>query len=238
MTQLRAVDRNRVSASVVDRIQVAIRAGELDPGSPMPSERLLSEQLAVSRSSLREAIRILEHAGVLEVRPGAGTFVTPDAMSRATTMRAQAALVGQESPIDVMVVRRALDPLCAGQAALHRRTGDLHLLRERFERHASLVEGSVEDVSEANLAFHLALTSATHNPVLILLQERLTQVMQDGTWHVIRFRPENERRTMTAKYVSEHAAILDAVERQDETTACRAVHAHLDSVEAAIFSAA
>jgi GntR family transcriptional repressor for pyruvate dehydrogenase complex len=151
-------------------------------------------------------------------------------------MRAQAALVGEQSPMDVMVARRALDPLCARHAALHRRSHDLHVLRDRLERHAGLVDGSMEAVSEANLAFHLALTNATHNPVLVMLAERLTEVMQESVWHVMKLRPQEERTNVTAHFLEEHAAILEAVERQDDEAAFRAMHAHLDSVEATLFS--
>lgn len=237
--RVKAIDKTRLPATIVHRIEESIRWGELEPGQPIPAERQLSDQLGVSRSSLREAIRILEHAGVLEVRSGSGTFVTPDALSRATTMRAQAALDGEESPLDIMVARRAIEPVCAHHAALHRRASDLKLLVERLEKHRSVIEGTRSEVAEANLGFHSALVMATHNPVLINLSERLEEIMDRGAWHVMKLRLPGHQGSdvdLTKRYVREHEVILDAVKRSDAEAAEAAVSAHLDSIEKQMFA--
>lgn len=235
--QLKSIDRVRISASIVRRIEEAIRTGGLQPGEPLPSERVLGEQLGVSRSSVREAIRILEHAGVVEVRSGSGTYVAEGALSRGVLLRAQAAVVGEQSPLDVMVARRALEPACAQHAAMHRRSQDIALLRERLARHVEAKEGdSVDALREANLGFHAALVDATHNPVLIMLYERLTEIMQESDWTVLRFSEGVHVTPEVARYLDDHADILAAIEASDGEAAARAMHVHLDAVDEVIFS--
>ena len=84
---------------------------------------------------MREAIRVLEHAGVLDVRTGSGTFVSEASISSSTLLRTRAVLSGDQSPLDVVVARRALEPACAEAAALNRHEGDLEALRAVCDAH-------------------------------------------------------------------------------------------------------
>jgi GntR family transcriptional repressor for pyruvate dehydrogenase complex len=235
--KLKSIDRTRLSASIVWRIEEAIRAGGLQPGEPLPPERVLSDQLGVSRSSVREAIRVLEHAGVVEVRSGSGTYVAEGALSRGVMLRAQAAVVGEQSPLDLMVARRAIEPACAEQAALHRLSADIVLLRDRLARHKQAQEGdSVVALKEANIGFHAALVDASHNPILITLHGRLIKIMQESDWTVLRFSKGIHGTPEVERYVNDHSDILASVEAQDGAAAARAMHAHLDAVDEVIFS--
>ena len=73
-----AVGRPKLYASVVEQILASIRSGLFPPGSALPAERTLASRLQVSRGSLREALRVLEHAGVLDIRTGSGTYVATE----------------------------------------------------------------------------------------------------------------------------------------------------------------
>jgi GntR family transcriptional repressor for pyruvate dehydrogenase complex len=226
--QLQAVDRSRLYRSIVEQILSGIESGAFPPGSALPAERLLAARLEVSRGSVREAIRVLEHAGILDVRTGSGTYVTEAGASRAAALRARAVLSGEHSPLDVVVARRALEPPCAESAATQRHETDLAALREALDRQASLLDRSRE-AAEADLDFHLALAAATHNPVFAMLMERLGEIMRQRLWGELKARSRvgggGERD------VREHAAVLAAVERGDGRRAARAMRDHLDSVE-------
>src|SRR5947208_5125263 len=125
--ELRAVDRQKLYASIVDQLVEGIRAGVFPPGRALPPERALAERLRVSRSSLREAIRVLEHAGVLDVRTGSGTYVSEYGASSAAALRAHAASIGEHSPLDVVVARRSVEPVCAELAAVNRQRRDVEV---------------------------------------------------------------------------------------------------------------
>jgi DNA-binding FadR family transcriptional regulator len=69
------VHKTRASWAIETQVRALIAGGQAKPGDRLPSERVLAQSLGVGRSTLREAIRVLEFAGLLAVRPGAGTFV-------------------------------------------------------------------------------------------------------------------------------------------------------------------
>ena len=232
--QLREIDRSKLYTSIVDQILEGVRSSAFPPGEALPSERVLADQLGVSRSSVREAIRVLEHAGVLDVRTGSGTYVTHEALSQAAALRARAAVVGEQSPLDVMVARRALEPLCASLAAEHRNRQDLRTLRTMIEEQAvQVAEG--QDPSSADLRFHLAIGAATHNPVLELLLDRVVDVMRQDTWRQLKHNTL-EHPGKPREYLAHHEQMFACIEAQEPERAQAAMSMHLDSVEAGLLA--
>ncbi len=228
--ELRAVDRSKIYTSIVDQIVAGIRSGAFKPGEALPPERLLAEQFSVSRTSVREAIRVLEHAGVVSVRTGSGTFVTDQGLSIPTLLRTRTALQGDQSPLDVVVARRALEPVCAEQAALSRREHDLNTLRRLQAEHERIVEGD-GDPRQVDIDFHSAVAAASHNPVLELLIEQITVILRQPTWQAFTDRSRNKP-GRTLVNVGHHQAILEAIVRGDPGLARAAMTAHVADVEA------
>src|SRR4051794_24436657 len=151
---LHAIDRSKLYASIVDQIVEGVRAGAFPPGKALPAERALASRMGVSRSSVREAIRVLEHAGVLDVRTGSGTYVSESGVTNAAMLRAQAAMAGEHSPLDVIAARRVLEPITAELAAVHRNKRDIDAMRENIRQHAEqLADGA--DPEEIDYAFHV-----------------------------------------------------------------------------------
>jgi GntR family transcriptional repressor for pyruvate dehydrogenase complex len=232
--QLRTIDREKLYRGIVEQILEGIQSGAFQPLTALPAERLLAEQLGVSRASLREAIRVLEHAGVLDVRTGSGTYVTEDGRSKASMLRAQSALTGEHSPLDVLAARRALEPACAALAAMHRHQRDLDQLRHAFEDHAER-EAAGEDPFEPDLSFHIAIASATHNPVLQMLVERVAELMRQQSWQEFRLRQLGHA-GRGQDYVQQHEAILAAVDAGNDRDASAEMNAHLDAVEVGLLA--
>src|SRR3954447_16038485 len=110
------VRARRTFEAVVSQIAEAIRTGQLRQGDRLPSERELAQRMEVSRPTLREAIKVLAQAGVVEVRPGStgGTFVCSDVIPAALLEAMQSRLA--EIPA-VLEARRALEPAVARLAA-------------------------------------------------------------------------------------------------------------------------
>jgi GntR family transcriptional regulator, transcriptional repressor for pyruvate dehydrogenase complex len=216
-------------ASIVERILDGIASGAFPSGSALPAERALAGELGVGRGSVREAIRVLEHAGILEVRSGSGTYVVDTGPPKVAVFRAHAALTGEHSPFDVIAARHAVEPACAALAATHRHERDLEVARETVDRQADLLRAG-HDTAAADLDFHLAVAAATHNPVLLLLVERIVEIMRRPPWsdlkHASRAEPSGGERD-----VAEHHAVLDAIERHDATAAAATMADHLSSVE-------
>ncbi len=236
---LRTIDRTKLYTQIVDQILEGIRSGTFPPGTALPPERTIAEQLGVSRGSVREAIRVLEHAGVLDVRIGSGTYVTEAGLSKRAILRARTNLLGEVSPLDVLMARKAIEPVCAEQAAANWFQRDLDLLNSRIVEHAELIEKYVEGTAEsventkddhrhplrADYDFHIGIASAAHNAVLVTLVESLAEPLLGPHSKEILVRAGYERD------LDDHRAILAAIEQRDGARAAAAMRDHLDWVE-------
>jgi GntR family transcriptional regulator, transcriptional repressor for pyruvate dehydrogenase complex len=189
----------------------------------LPSERLLSEQLGVSRASLREALSALNELGVLDTR-GKTKY--------ARTARARAALVArvaskepeQELILDPLEVRRMLEPEVAARAAERLSERDLREL----ERWLHLMEEAAsrgERFIEYDSAFHVSIARATRNHTLIQLVAALTDVLREGRERSFE-PPEAAKRAL-----DDHRLILGALTARDSGKARRAMRTHLRHVE-------
>src|SRR3989337_1565771 len=130
-----------------------IRSGELRPGDRLPPEKELSESLGLSRSSLREAVKALEVIRVLDVRRGDGTYVTslePHLLLEAMSFVVD--LHGDNSVIELLAVRRILEPAASALAAVNAGPADLAVMREILEGVDHVTD--VERLVEHDLKFH------------------------------------------------------------------------------------
>lgn len=226
--ELRPVDRDRLYLSIVDQIILGIRSGAFPAGSPLPAERRLAELLGTSRHSVREAIRVLEHAGVVVVRTGSGTYVTETGASKAAAVRARTALTGDPSPLDVLTARSAVEPACAAEAARIAHPDDIDLISQAIDVQMNLADDS-EAALEADYAFHITVARATHNPILLDLVEQLTALMRQAARQDFQ-RRVHERSEVREKYLRQHLAILQAIATHSPEEASAAMVAHLSAV--------
>jgi GntR family transcriptional repressor for pyruvate dehydrogenase complex len=227
--ELRAVDRSKLSDAIVDQILEGIRSGAFGPGTVLPPERSLAERFGVSRGSVREAIRSLEYAGILDVRTGSGTYVADAGLSKAAVLRARAAMAGEHSPLDLLVARRALEPVCAELAATNRSGADLDQLRGLVHAQRELLSRG-EETADVDLSFHVAVATASHNPVLLMLYDRIAEIMRQDIWLDLRRRSRALAGTPEL-YLHQHDSTLAAIEAGDSRAASRSVDAHMRTVE-------
>jgi DNA-binding FadR family transcriptional regulator len=164
------VGTGRVSSEIVGRIKDAIRSGVLAPGDQLPPERDLTRQLGVSRVSVRDALRMLEAHGLVEVRVGArgGAFVTAPAPDLVGEGLADMLMLADVDPAQVTEARMVfelglLELACARATADD--VADLDAICDRAD--AALAAGAYEPSLSAE--FHARLARATHNDALALL---------------------------------------------------------------------
>jgi GntR family transcriptional repressor for pyruvate dehydrogenase complex len=226
--KLTSLTHTKLHTSIVDQIVEGIRSGAFAAGSALPSERTLAKELGVSRHSVREAIRVLESAGVIQVRVGSGTYVTEAGLSTAPVIRARTALSGELSPIDIMVARSALESVAAREAARFAQDIDLSSAREAIEEQASFVAKG-DDALASDFRFHVAISRASHNPVVLTLVEQLLSMMRQVShqdfFHRLNVRPGTQER-----YLTQHRSILAAIEGRDPGAAHEAMTEHLRAV--------
>jgi GntR family transcriptional repressor for pyruvate dehydrogenase complex len=227
------IDRNKLYVEIVNRILERIRNGSLRPGDRLMPERVLAEQLGVSRSSVREALRVLEHARIVRGKTGAGTYVTEAAVSREASIRLRAAMEMDENPLEILTVRTALETWASATAAdLWEDPDQLKPLEVALHRQETLIEQG-KDPLEADLSFHLALASLTDNSLLLRLMEQLVALMRQNLWQELKQLIILDAANAW-KYLREHHAVLEAIRQRAPSEAAQAMRTHLASIEADI----
>ncbi|MBO3750246.1 FadR family transcriptional regulator [Streptosporangiaceae bacterium NEAU-GS5] len=161
---LRTAQRASLVDQVIDQLKEQITTGSWQMHAKIPTETVLAEHLGVGRNTVREAVRALTHAGLLECRQGDGTYVRATSeLSGAMARRLRTA-----EQLEILEVRRALEVEAARLAATRRTEGDILALEHALARREQAWNAGDPDVFvEADLAFHVAVVEATHNRVLV-----------------------------------------------------------------------
>ena len=222
--QIHQVKRRRLYEEIVQQFHALIRQGALQHGDRLPSERELSEQFKVSRSSVREAIRSLELQGLVVSRRGSGTFINTENLDAALDLVAANLNGGAAALQDVFEMRHLMEPHIAALAA-QRATGEevarLGEILEEQQRQIDLGETGVE----SDTAFHFTLAAATHNSALIKVVSAVEDILQMSRDRSLQ-EPGRPQRSLAS-----HSRILQMVERGDASGAREAMNHHLTAVE-------
>ncbi|MFC7483260.1 FadR/GntR family transcriptional regulator [Luedemannella flava] len=192
---------------------------DLRPGDRLPPERQLAETLAVSRTSVREALRELEQRRLIARSPGRGTTVLapPAAADALTELAGDAA-----EQADVAELRLLVEPQIAGLAARRATDTDLVVLEQTLTgSHAGLTAAESLDL---DMRFHLQLAAAAHNPLLVSLCDLTNTWVRD-----VRLRSHRSRAGRRSS-VRWHHRIYQAVAAGDEAAARQAMTDHLAAV--------
>jgi len=207
----------------VEQIRLLMRQGQLKPGDRLPPERDLCERFGVSRVTVREALRMLESAGLVEIRVGArgGAFVTAPSSNRVGEGLADLLTLSVISAADVTEVRLILEvgivPLVCERAT----EDDLAKLEKICER-AEVAVRSGDYTMDMSLEFHTAVAQATHNPALEMLVESFRGPILMSLKEAKEIAPE-----MGGLGSQEHERFVQAVRRRDADGATSIMREHL-----------
>ncbi|KQN78420.1 hypothetical protein ASE94_15740 [Devosia sp. Leaf64] len=227
--KLQAVSNRKLYIQIADQIREQILAGAVDGGQQLPSERDLALSLGVSRPTVREALIALEVAGFVEVRVGVGAFVRDQS-------RGGVPLPDEgHSPIEIMQVRRLLEPEAAALASQTiSPEGTLRLGETMRSMQAEAAKGGWS--SESDRMLHMTIAEASGNSMLrevldILWSSRSEEV--DTRFHEhLAAMPEVREHIM-----DDHGKIVGAIVAGNAEAARDAMAAHLDFVTAAMLKA-
>jgi GntR family transcriptional repressor for pyruvate dehydrogenase complex len=221
------ISRPKTYELVAERLVGMIGEGALRPGVALPTERELTERFAVGRSSVREALRMLESQGVIRGASG-GSFVVAEAMNPLnSSLRLLFALDERAGLHDLFELRRILECEAAALAAERKLPEHLAEMDAATAGMAAALDGSgpADDFIDADLRFHLALAGATGNRVVLHTMHAVRDVLRRAlmTVYHIPASPESA--------VGEHRAIRDAIAAGDAARARDDMRAHLARVE-------
>ncbi|MGV9848224.1 FadR/GntR family transcriptional regulator [Streptomyces sp. NPDC003442] len=211
---------------VVPRVESALRAmlteGRWRPGERLPNEVALAAELGVGRSSVREAVRLLAHDGLVEVRHGSGTYAArPPAPAGEGDMRR---LLRRARLREVYEVRRALEVEAARLAAGRIRPEDIGRLRDQLALREERAGGDPSAFIDADLAFHRTVVELSGNAVLLGLFTSVLPVLHEALVEMVSHEPA------LPDVSCAHAELLDGLARGDADTAIAATVSHLEAV--------
>jgi GntR family transcriptional repressor for pyruvate dehydrogenase complex len=171
------------SSFIADQVLQMIKSGKFKAGSKLPSERTIAEQMGVSRPSLREAISALQIVGILESRPGDGTYICCPAAAEDLVGEALDVLEECDSPFETMQARKALEIGAAQLAIKVASDADLIALKEAWDEKCSRGrKGDLEAYLRYGREFHLAIVRATKNRVIEAIMEKLLDMTIQPLW--------------------------------------------------------
>jgi GntR family transcriptional repressor for pyruvate dehydrogenase complex len=221
-TKIPPIQRSETVQKIVLALKELIIGGDLEPGTPLPSERELSERLEVSRFSLREALRIAQAQGLIEIRQGRRPRVAGPSAAPAVEVIALSLKRSQNTLLDLIAARQGLETQVARVAAQTISDQDL----ESLEQTIRSIEENPSDTGncvEQDLAFHEILVTSTNNPVFRIMLAPLTELLR-------RSREQTIRRGID-RVILGHGEVLTALRKRDPEAAAEAMYRHLEMAE-------
>ncbi|MEW6644805.1 MAG: FadR/GntR family transcriptional regulator [Pseudomonadota bacterium] len=218
------VPRRSLVESAIDLIRSQVESGVWKVGERIPKEAELAEMLQVGRNTVREAVRVLSHARMLEVRQGDGTYVR-SSVDPAEIMRR----VSRASLRDHFELRVVLETEAARLAATRASPEDLARLQQALDaRNAISKDDDIDAFVAGDIAFHVAVARASHNTAL----EELYRYFSTAV--LLNVRSSLIEHNLPEPDAADHAAIVTAIMQRDPNRAAEAARAVLAPAIAAL----
>lgn len=224
----------KIADVVAERVESLIVDGVLKPGQALPSERRLMVKLGVSRSALREGLKVLRARGIIDTAHGRGSFVA--ALTDQPALTPMMHLLGSQprTLYDIFEVRELLEAESARLAALRGTQADFALITRRYDEMIAANNNDMPESARARLdhAFHLAICEASHNPVLVHTLSSLTDLLLSSVFASVNnlYHREAEKRVIDRQ----HARLYKAVIGKQPEQARKAASAHIATTTACL----
>ena len=179
----KSVHTNRISQAIVDQIKDALFRKKLKVGDKLPSERQLMEQFEASRVTVREALRTLEHSGILEIRRGmdGGAFVRDPHTKFVKSFLQDMFSMGNIKTGNLTEVRLALEPFTAKVASERMKEGISKQIQQNIaEARECLRQGNHRDARLLNIEFHRLIAQAAENPVIFFTMDSIMDILESN----------------------------------------------------------
>jgi len=225
---LKAVQKRRAYQDVVTQIVDLIEKGMLKKGDQLPTERELTENFRVSRTTVREAIRCLESMWLVESRQGNGTFVLASSENAGVQPLCAALFHERDDLTDIFYIRKIIEPSIAELAAENATSEELTEMEAILkEQERNLLVG--KNNAQTDTAFHMALARAAKNRVLRRLVHALMDLLGETRTEAL----QNQRRAEES--LRGHQIIFAAVKTADCAGARESMRRHLSEIENTLF---
>jgi GntR family transcriptional repressor for pyruvate dehydrogenase complex len=218
------IERPNTYALLAQRLLDLIASGEIAAGDPLPSERELVERYGVGRSSVREALRVLESKGLIDQK-GKGRFVAAEPQNPLNSSLQVLLELQEVSRDELFEVREVLEGATAAFAAERRSDEDVLAIAETIDAMADGLD-SADRYIDADLQFHLAIARASRNRIALHMMHAVREILRRSllALYVVPGGPEGS--------VAHHRLILEAIVARDPDAARARMREHLQIVAA------
>lgn len=206
--------RKSLSRQVMESIENMILEQQLRPGDALPTETQIAEELIVSKSSVREAIKMLEAIGVVEIRRGLCTVISANPEQGYMNVMLSHLYLNDGNAEELQVFRRTIETAYTALAIDAATETDLQGIRQALETFREKLQANTLDASD-DIAFHNQILLATHNSFLISLGTALNELFLETIGVSIHLNPEIA--------LSDHEAIFRAILCRDKEAAAAAI---------------
>lgn len=224
------VSMKRVYQSIIDQFINLIKEGKLSVGEKLPPERMLADMFKVSRASIREAFRAMEIIGLIEVRPGGGTFVT--GLKIANFINSIAPLfVKSESMENELLEFRKLIEVEAVKLAIEKSDEDkLSQLKDIVDRMGNAVDNNNVNLgAELDILFHKTIFVLTENYIMEKASECVSYILESS----VKFNREKILKDAqnSRELFNQHTEIYNAIKQKNLQLAVEIMDKHLSFVK-------
>ncbi len=219
-----AIQSERLYEKIVEQIERRILTGELKVGDQLPSERELGDRFRVSRTAVREAVKALREKGLVEIRPGRGTFITNGTSQAVRDSLGLMIRIGQgDVSKDLVEVREMFEPEIAVRAATRATDEQIAMIQTAV----TMMDSAMDDAKayiEADLDFHHTLAEATQNHLIPTLLDFIVVLLREQRMRIFQIEGGPQRSQF------HHKRILEAVIKRQPQAAREAMCAHLRQI--------
>jgi GntR family transcriptional repressor for pyruvate dehydrogenase complex len=218
------VKNRKVYEVVIEQIKNMVKTGELKKGDKLPPERDLVEQLKVSRTSIREAIRALEILGLIECKQGEGNFIRKSFQQSLLEPLSIMFMLQESTPKEVIELRRILEIETASLAAKHIKEEKLTEIYNIVDTFKNSTDEKLN--TELDQEFHFKIAEASENFLLVIIDSFISNAR-------LRIMENRDNREIL---IQQHEAVYRALCKRDSKSAAEEMKKHLEFVSKTIFN--
>jgi GntR family transcriptional repressor for pyruvate dehydrogenase complex len=219
----------RVTQQIIEAVRQDIASGNLPRDARLPAERDLARHFRVSQPTVREAIRVLEAMGLIDVRHGSGLYVANDPRRFIAKSLLTLLQIEQVAIMDVFEIRLALGKYSVGRAVHSATDEDIAAIEAEHEAWAALADGDWTNVRRVGVTFQAALSAATHSPLLFAIESVLGEILTIFQVEAFSKRSPATRARQRRAHAADRKLIIDALRARDERAAVTALGDYLAS---------
>lgn len=228
--QLAPVSTTRASQAIYDQIVQLITSGALRPGDRLPSERQMMDMMQRSRPTIREALRMLERNGLIQIVPGSSAVVVEPSTASVEEPLENMLNMNHLSSHELLEYRELNEMATVAWAAKRRTQADLEAIRHQLMAVGNAA-GDFKEFARYDIAFHQAIAEAGHNRVATMVDKVLHQLVLNILQQAYEQKNPAQQQQMMDEIMASHQSIYDAIVLGDAPQAREKMKAHMRMFE-------